>query len=173
MTTTLVTHTGTAVALYTTKPYGNLTLDVGETRHRVRPHLRVTGAEWSSDAPATLLVKGRCTLASRPQGALAIVAEGPDGTAERTPVEPAPSGGTFTARIPCTTPGERELTLRLTTATGKWSVPVPPQPSLKAARWRRLGLPWYAKPLPGRDALTLRVGRVELLKAVHRRLTKR
>ncbi|MCF3106411.1 glycosyltransferase family 2 protein [Streptomyces roseoverticillatus] len=172
-TTTLVTEAGTAVALYTTKPYGNLSLDVGENRHRVRPHLRVTGAEWSADTPATLVVKGRCSLADRPRGALTIVAEGADGAEEHTPVEPASSDGTFTAQIPCTTPGERELTLRLTTATGQWSVPVPPQPSLNPARWRRLGLPWYAKPLPGRDALTLRVGRVELLKAVRKRLTRR
>ncbi|PSJ27366.1 glycosyltransferase family 2 protein [Streptosporangium nondiastaticum] len=172
-TTMLVTDTGTAVALYTTKPYGNLTLDVGETRHRVRPHLRVTGAEWSADAPATLVVKGRCGLASRPQGALTVRAAGPHGEEERIRVEPAPSDGTFTVRIPCTIPGERELTLSLAVADKEWSVPVPPQPSLKPARWRRFGLPWYAKPLPGRDALTLRVGRVELLKAVRRRLAKR
>ncbi|MEV5379858.1 glycosyltransferase family 2 protein [Streptomyces nondiastaticus] len=172
-TTTLVTDTGTAVALYTTKPYGNLTLDVGETRHRVRPHLRVTGAEWSADAPATLVVKGRCGLAHRPQGALTVRAAGPGGEEERIPVEPEPSDGTFTVRIPCTIPGERELTLSLAVEGKEWSVPVPPHPSLKPARWRRFGLPWYAKPLPGRDALTLRVGRVELLKAVRRRLAKR
>ncbi|MGK5545328.1 glycosyltransferase family 2 protein [Streptomyces sp. URMC 127] len=172
-TTTLVTGAGTAAALFTTKPYGNLSLDVGETRHRVRPHLRVTGAAWSAESPGTLIVKGRCSLADWPAGTLTITAEGPDGAPEHTPVEPSPSDGTFTARIPCTTPGERELTLRLTTATGKWSVPVPPQPSLKPARWRRLGLPWYAKPVPGREALTLRTGRVDLLKAARRRLTQR
>ncbi|MGW2598578.1 glycosyltransferase family 2 protein [Streptomyces klenkii] len=172
-TTTLVTDVGTAVALYTTKPYGNLTLDVGETRHRIPPHLRVTGAAWSADAPATLVVKGRCTLASRPGGALTVRAGGPDGAEERTPVEQASSDGTFTVRVPCTTAGERELTLSLAVAGKEWSVPVPPQPSLKPTRWQRLGLPWYAKPLPGRDVLTLRVGRVELLKAVRKRLTKR
>ncbi|CAM5316025.1 glycosyltransferase family 2 protein [Streptomyces abikoensis] len=172
-TTTLVTDAGTAVALFTTKPYGNLSLDVGETRPRVRPHLRVTGAAWSADSPGTLVVKGRCGLAGWPAGALTITAAGPDGAPEHIPVETSPSDGTFTARIPCTTPGERELTLRLTTATGKWSVPVPPQPSLKPARWRRLGLPWYAKPVPGRDALTLRAGRVDLLKAARKRLTRR
>ncbi|WP_424891639.1 glycosyltransferase family 2 protein [Streptomyces sp. XH2] len=171
-TTTLVTDAGTAVALFTTKPYGNLSLDVGETRHRVRPHLRVTGAEWSADAPAVLVVKGHCGLVSRPQGALTVRAAGPDGAEEHIPVEPSPSDGTFTVRVPCTAPGERELTLRLAVADKEWSVPVPPQPSLKPARWRRLGLPWYAKPLPGRDALTLRVGRVELLKAVRGRLAK-
>ncbi|MFC5145873.1 glycosyltransferase family 2 protein [Streptomyces aureoversilis] len=173
-TTTLVTDAGTAVALFTTKPYGNLTLDVGETRHRVLPRLRVTGAAWAAGAgPATLAVSGRCTLESWPGGALTVRAKGPKGAEQTVPVEPSASDGTFTVQVPCTTAGEWELTLRLAVAGKEWSVPVPPQASLKPARWQRLGMPWYAKPLPGRDALTLRVGRVELLKAVRGRLKRR
>ncbi|MGW1075807.1 glycosyltransferase family 2 protein [Streptomyces sp. NPDC002537] len=172
-TTTLVTATGTAVALFTTKPYGNLTLDVGETRHRVLPHLRVTGAAWSPDVPATLVVKGRCTLASWPQGSLTVRAEGPEGAERTVPVEPRSTDGAFTVQMPCTTPGEWKLSLRLAQDGKEWSVPVPPQPSLKPVRWQRLGMPWYAKPLPSQDALTLRVGRVDLLKAVRGRLKRR
>ncbi|MGK5729553.1 glycosyltransferase family 2 protein [Streptomyces sp. URMC 124] len=172
-TTTLVTDAGTAVALFTTKPYGNLSLDIGETRHRVLPRLRVTGAKWAADGPATLAVSGRCALASRPEGALTVRAEGPKGVEQVIPVEASASDGTFTVQVPCTTAGEWALTLRLAAAGKEWSVPVPPQPSLKPARWQRFGLPWYAKPLPGRDALTLRVGRVELLKAVRGRLKQR
>ncbi|MEV5504976.1 glycosyltransferase family 2 protein [Streptomyces orinoci] len=171
-TTTLVTGDGTAVALYTTKPYGNLSLDLGETRHRVPPHLKVTGAAWSPDAPATLAVNGRCTLASWPAGALTVRALGPDGTELTAPVE-ASDDGSFTTLLPCTTAGEWRLSLRLAAAGAEWSVPVPPQPGLAVARWQRLGMPWYAKPVPGKDALTLRVGRVELLKAVRGRLAGR
>ncbi|MBH1933618.1 glycosyltransferase family 2 protein [Streptomyces sp. AV19] len=168
-TSTLVTGTGTAVALYTTKPYGNLTLDVGETHHRVLPHLRVTSATWSPDDPAALLVNGKCTLASWPQGALTVYARDLHGAKQAVPVEPDPSDASFRALLRCETAGEWELALRLAAGGQEWSVPVPPNPSLKPARWRRFGLPWYAKPLAGRDALTLRVGKVELLKAVRKR----
>ncbi|MBB4892565.1 hypothetical protein FHS39_001576 [Streptomyces olivoverticillatus] len=168
-TTTVVTAAGTAAALYTTKPYGNLTLDLGETRHRVLPRLRVTGAAWSPDAPATLAVTGRCTLAARPEGALTVRAEGPRGAEVTVPV----SDGTFKALLPFDAAGEWRLTLRLAVAGKEWTLPVPPQPALKAVRWRRLGLPWYAKPVTGQDALTLRVGRVELVKAVRARLARR
>ncbi|MCD9141328.1 glycosyltransferase family 2 protein [Streptomyces albireticuli] len=174
-TTMVVTDGGTAAALYTTKPYGNLTLDVGETRHRVRPSLRVTGAQWSSESSATLVVNGRCGLSDWPQGALTVRAEGANGAEQVVLAEPSSSAseGAFTARVPCVTAGEWKLTLRLTVDGKEWSVPVPAQPSPKPARWRRFGMPWYAKPLAGHDALTLRVGRVELLKAVRKRLKRR
>ncbi|MFC5723020.1 glycosyltransferase family 2 protein [Streptomyces gamaensis] len=172
-TTTLVTSTGTAVALFTTKPYGNLTLDVGETRHRVLPHLRVAGAEWSAGNPATLIVNGCCTLAGWPDGALTVSARGPRGAERSVPVEVVAPGGTFKAVVRCDAVGEWEFTLRLAVGDHESSVPVPPQASLKPARWRRFGMPWYAKPMAGQDALTLRVGRVELLKAVRNRLTSR
>ncbi|UQI46535.1 hypothetical protein M1P56_20365 [Streptomyces sp. HU2014] len=172
-TTMLVTDEGTAVALYTTKPYGNLTLDVGETRHRVTPRLRVTGAQWSTETPATLVVNGRCTLNGWPLGALTVRAKGAEGAERAVPVEPSSAKGAFTAQVPCATAGEWELTLRLAVEGKEWSVPVPAQPSLKPARWRRFGMPWYAKPLAGRDVLTLRVGRVELLKAARARLKRR
>ncbi|GAA0435754.1 glycosyltransferase family 2 protein [Streptomyces luteireticuli] len=168
-TATLVTGAGTAVALYTTKPYGNLTLDVGETHHRVLPHLRVTGSAWSPDEPAALFVNGRCTLVSWPQGALELYARDPHGAERAVPVETSSPDGTFRALLRCETAGEWELGLRLAAGDRKWDVPVPPDPALKPARWRRFGLPWYAKPLAGRDALTLRVGRVELTKAIRNR----
>ncbi|MFE0045517.1 glycosyltransferase family 2 protein [Streptomyces albireticuli] len=174
-TTMVVTDGGTAVALYTTKPYGNLTLDVGETRHRVRPGLRVTGARWSPESSATLVVNGRCALSDWPRGALTVRAEGAGGAEQVVLAEPSSSSseGAFTAQVPCVTAGEWKLTLRLAVDGKEWSVPVPAQPSLKPARWRRFGMPWYAKPLAGHDALTLRVGRVELLKAVRGRLKRR
>ncbi|GHF42996.1 glycosyltransferase family 2 protein [Streptomyces morookaense] len=164
-TTTVVTAQGTAVALYTTKPYGNLTLDVGETRHRVPPHLAVTGVAWAAAAgPATLAVNVRCTLAGWPAGALTVRAEGPDGAELTVPVDGD------RALLPLAGAGEWRVTVRLAAGDGEWTIPVPRQPGLGTARWRRRGLPWYAKPLAGREALTLRVGRVDLWKALRGRL---
>ncbi|GHF25686.1 hypothetical protein GCM10010218_02970 [Streptomyces mashuensis] len=171
-TTALVTDEGKAVALYTTKPYGNLTLDVGETQHRVPPRLKITGVSWSPDRPGTLVVKGRCTLKSRPAGALMLRGKEAGGAEQALTVEAPLAGGSFTALVPCTTAGEWEWDLRLAVTGKEWSVPIPVQPSLKPARWQRLGMPWYAKPLGGRDVFTLRVGRVALVKAALSRVRK-
>ncbi|MFK0297357.1 hypothetical protein ACIQU6_43780, partial [Streptomyces sp. NPDC090442] len=173
-TTTLITPQGTAAALYSTKPYGNLTLDIGESRHKIHSHLRVTNTTWSPEAPVTLAVNGRCTLASWPRGSLLLRAQNTDGMEHAVAVQSIGVDGTFTALLPTNTPGQWQLWLDLAVpgTRAKWTVPVPPQASLQAARWRRLGLPHYAKPLPGHDTLTLRVGRVQLFGAVRNRLRR-
>ncbi len=172
--TSLITPQGTAATLYTTKSYGNLTLDIGESQHKVPPHLRVTNATWSPVASATLCVSGHCTLASWPQGSLALRAQSSDGLDHTVAVQLTAPDGTFTALLPTSTPGEWQFSLHLA-VPGKgvcWTVPIPPQTSLQPARWYRLGLPHYAKPLPGHDTLTLRVGRVQLFRAARNRLKR-
>jgi poly(ribitol-phosphate) beta-N-acetylglucosaminyltransferase len=54
---------------------------------------------------------------------------------------------------------------------GQWAVPLPVLPAgLAPAKWRRGGLPWYAKPFPAQDSFALQVARTKLLKAVAGRL---
>ncbi|WP_274919615.1 glycosyltransferase family 2 protein [Streptomyces sp. WZ-12] len=173
-TTTLITPQGTAATLYTTRPYGNLTLDIGESKYQVPPHLRVMNTTWSPDVPATLSVNGHCTLASWPQGSLALRARNLDGLDHTVAVQLTAPDGTFTALLPISTPGQWQFSLDLAVpGTGAhWTVPIPPQASLHPARWHRLGLPHYAKPLPGHDTLTLRVGRVQLFVAARNRLKR-
>ncbi|MBZ4318064.1 glycosyltransferase family 2 protein [Streptomyces huiliensis] len=173
-TVTVVTGEGTAAALFTTKPYRNLSLDVGETRHRVLPHLGVEGADWASEGPATLSVTGRCTLSGWPSGALVLRAtEVSTGAVRSAPVVPE-SDGAFSVRYDCAAaPGEWRFELRLSAGAGEWTVPVPPRARLAAAKWQRFGLPWYAKVVEGRDVLVIRTGRVELLKGVRGRLKRR
>ncbi|KNB52974.1 hypothetical protein [Streptomyces caatingaensis] len=150
-----------------------LTLDVGELRHPVEDRLQVTGAAWDPQAgPAALAVTGRCALADRPVGSLALRAAAADGTVVDVPVGTRPDGS-FRTHVACTAPGEWRLGLRLAAGGREWTVPVPEQPGLEAARWQRLGLPWYAKPLPDRGVLTLRTGRVEVIKGVRGRLRRR
>ncbi|WP_171161775.1 glycosyltransferase family 2 protein [Streptomyces sp. I05A-00742] len=171
-TVTVVTDDGMAAALFTTKPYGNLSLDVGETRHRVLPLLGVDSVAWAAEGPAVLVVNGRCGLAGWPDGALTLRATGADGAVREVPVEPG-TDGAFVVRQGYAEAGEWRFELRLSAGSGQWNVPVPPQPRLSAARWQRLGLPWYAKGVEGRDVLVVRVGRVELLKGVRGRLKRR
>ncbi|MFI8833390.1 hypothetical protein ACIGPN_20500 [Streptomyces afghaniensis] len=55
---------------------------------------------------------------------------------------------------------------------GDWSLDLPPIPgNLVPAKWRRRGLPWFAKPVPERgQEFALQVARVDLVRAVTRRL---
>ncbi|KAB2974496.1 hypothetical protein F8R89_22425 [Streptomyces sp. SS1-1] len=65
-----------AVTLYTTRPHGNLTLDIGERKHAVLPRISLANVvRWASDAPTELEFTGRCTLAGYPEGAFTVAME--------------------------------------------------------------------------------------------------
>ncbi|OUC94471.1 hypothetical protein [Streptomyces swartbergensis] len=160
-----------AVTLYTTNPHGNFTLDIGERKHEVLPHLSLRSVRWAPGSSTELELAGRCTPAAFPDGALAVHLE--DGRGE-TAVFPARaasrSGGDFVVRVPVTElpAGRWTGQLRLNT----WSLDLPPIPgNLAPAKWRRHGLPWFAKPAPGRgQEFALQVARIDLVRAVTRRL---
>ncbi|MFH8656880.1 glycosyltransferase family 2 protein [Streptomyces afghaniensis] len=160
-----------AVTLYTTTPHGNFTLDIGERKHEVLPRLSLRGVRWAPDSSTELELAGRCTLAAFPDGALAVhLKDGRGGTAvfpARTVSQP---GGDFVVRVPVT-----ELPAGLWTGQlrlGAWSLDLPPIPgNLAPTKWRRRGLPWFAKPAPERgQEFALQVARVDLVRAVTRRL---
>ncbi|MFG2475304.1 glycosyltransferase [Streptomyces fagopyri] len=159
-----------AVTLYTTRPHGNLTLDLGERKHRVLSHLKLTPARWNASTPTELLVSGRWTLGAYPDGPLELVLTGDGGATAVFPATRTPHGDTFTARVPAADlpAGVWSGELRLS----GWSVTLPPLPeNLAAAKWRRRGAPWYAKPLPGgAERFALRVGKTDLVKAVAGRI---
>ncbi|MEU0170010.1 glycosyltransferase family 2 protein [Streptomyces iakyrus] len=160
-----------AVTLYATKPHGNLTLDIGERKHEVLPQLRVSSVRWAPGAPTELEFAGRCALAAVPEGALVVQFEDGRGGSAVFPARPASqAGGDFVVRVPVTElpTGVWEGRLRL----GPWTLPLPPTPpELAPAKWRRRGLPWYAKPVvEGREAFALQVARTDLVRSVTRRL---
>ncbi|MGW8378972.1 glycosyltransferase family 2 protein [Streptomyces sp. ODS28] len=165
------------VTLHTT-PYGNLTLDVGEQKHGVRKSLRPTTAAWAEDRPATLEISGSCGLAALPPGALHLRLRDRYGTVRDLPV---PHGGEFTVAVPLDDlpAGEWALFLHVGEQEG-WESPVPAQPALPVARWRRGLARWYAKPLAPQgpkkqraDApLTLRIDRVRVGKALLARVRR-
>ncbi|MFD4524852.1 glycosyltransferase family 2 protein [Streptomyces sp. NPDC058470] len=160
-----------AVALYTTKPHGNFTLDLGENGHRVPPHLRPGGVRWAADAPTELEFTGRCTLAAYPDGALVVSLSNGQGETAAFPVRrTADDGDTFTARVPVTalSAGTWSGELRL----ADWSVPLPALPrNLPPAKWRRQGRPWYTKPAPDSGKqFAMVVARTNLVKALVSRL---
>ncbi|MFF4837152.1 glycosyltransferase family 2 protein [Streptomyces sp. NPDC001315] len=164
--TALPDGTRRAVGLYTT-PYGNFTLDLGERKHKVASRLSVDGFRWSADNPTELVITGRSKLAAYPDGELSVTLTGDSGTRAAFPAERTPGSNAFTARVPV-----QELSRGLWTGAlhlGEWSVPLPALPKkLAAAKWRRRGLPWYAKPAPesGGKRFALLVAKTDLLKAV-------
>ncbi|MFI1357008.1 hypothetical protein ACH4TV_26015 [Streptomyces sp. NPDC020898] len=148
-----------AVTLYTTVPYGNYTIDLGERKHPVLKRLTFGGIRWHAGRPTELLVTGRCTLGACPRGALAVHLSSTEGaTAVFLAVRP-PHGQQFTVSVPVAKlePGVWSGELRL----GERVLPLPPLPKGLAATkwWCRSGL-WYAKPVsrPG-GGFALRVGR--------------
>ncbi|MET8409215.1 hypothetical protein ABZV34_14185 [Streptomyces sp. NPDC005195] len=71
--------------------------------------------------------------------------------------------------MPVTRLPAREWTGRL--RLGPWSLPLPALPRKSVpAKWRRRGLPWYAKPVPGAAGFALQVAKTNLAKAVVERL---
>jgi len=149
-----------AVTLYTTVPYGNYTVDLGERKHPVLKRLTFGAVRWHAGRPTELLVTGRCTLGAYPRGALTVHLSNeaePGATAVFPAVRP-PHGEQFTVHIPVAElgPGVWSGELRL----GERALPLPQPPKkLGAAKWwRRSGL-WYAKPVLRPDGgFALRVG---------------
>lgn len=149
------------VTLYTTVPYGNYTIDLGERKHPVLKRLAFGDIRWHAGRPTELLITGRCTLGACPRGALTVHlsnAEEPGATAVFTAVRP-PHGEQFTVHVPVPElgPGVWTGELRL----GERALPLPQPPKRLGATkwWRRSGL-WHAKPVsrPG-GGFALRVGR--------------
>ncbi|GAA3867836.1 hypothetical protein GCM10023084_21090 [Streptomyces lacrimifluminis] len=150
-----------AVTLYTTVPYGNYTIDLGERKHPVLKRITFGDVRWHAGRPTELLITGRCTLGAYPRGALTVHLrneEEPGTTVVFTAVRP-PHGEQFSVQVPVAElgPGVWSGELRL----GERVLPLPPLPKgLGAVKWwRRSGL-WYAKAAsrPG-GGFALRVGR--------------
>ncbi|MFH9671755.1 glycosyltransferase [Streptomyces sp. NPDC017405] len=159
-----------AVTLYTTKPYGNFTVDLGEIKHKVRPLLRVEDVRWADGSPAELCVSGRLGVAAYPADSLVLALTDGTGATVACAVREVSADGAFRVRVPVGTlrAGVWTAELRL----GRWTSPLPALPAdLPPAKWRRLALPWYARPLPGSPRhFALKVARTDLVKAVAKRL---
>ncbi|MEU3411094.1 MULTISPECIES: glycosyltransferase family 2 protein [unclassified Streptomyces] len=170
-TTRIVTVDGSprAVTLYTTNPYGNFTLDLAETKHRVRSGFAFDDVHWAADAPTELEITGRCTLAEFPEGELKVTLASDQG--DTYAVRPVVDrDGRVVVRIPVTKLPAGLWSGDLHLGPWKWALPQPPR-DLPAAKWRRIGLPWYAKSGPaGKKGRALRVARTDLVKAVAQRL---
>ncbi|GGW14175.1 hypothetical protein GCM10018980_13280 [Streptomyces capoamus] len=160
-----------AVTLYTTKPYGNFTLELGELKHEVRPLIRVDEDIRRADGhPAGLRVSGRLGLAGHPADAFVLVLEDGTGTTVHHTVREVAADGSFHVTVPVDAlpAGVWTGELRL----GPWTVPLPAlPPDLAPVKWRRRALPWYARPLPATtDRFALKVARTDLVKGLVNRL---
>ncbi|MBW8738093.1 MAG: hypothetical protein JF621_13535 [Streptomyces turgidiscabies] len=162
-----------AVTLYTTVPYGNYTIDLGERKHPVLKRIAFGDIRWHACRPTELLITGRCTLGAYPRGALTVHlsnAAEPGATVVLTAVRP-PHGEQFTVRVPVAELGPGVWSGELRLGERVLPLPQPPKGLGAVTWWRRSGL-WHAKPVPrpgGGFALRVgRTGKAGLLRAAFR-----
>ncbi|MEN8650474.1 glycosyltransferase [Streptomyces sp. 21So2-11] len=162
------------VSLYYTHPYSNLTVDIGESKHHVTDKLRVDDVAWSSTDAAMLEITGSWKLASLPLRALTVRLGDEKGAYVDFPVAAVGTQG-FRARVPVTAlgAGTWTATLRLAGAGGlSWRASVPARPGMQPARWRRLGMPRYARPTSNGKQFAMRVDRVRVGRALAERVRR-
>ncbi|WP_434589415.1 glycosyltransferase [Streptomyces sp. A5-4] len=161
-------------SLYYTHPFSNLTLDIGESKHHVTDKLRVNDVAWSSADTGVLEITGSWKLASLPLRALSVRLGNEEGAFVDFPVTADGTRG-FTARVPVggLGTGTWTATLRLAGAGGlSWRASVPARPGMQPARWRRLGMPWYARPTANGKQFAVRVDRVRVGRALAERVKR-
>ncbi|MFF3909153.1 hypothetical protein ACFYZJ_24930 [Streptomyces sp. NPDC001848] len=128
---------------------------------------------WSASDPTELVIGATSALGELPSGTTTLVLTADKGRTAVLPVQRTPQTESFTARVDV-----RNLTAGLWRGElrigdrAEWSVPLPAlRKTLGAAKWRRRGLPWYAKPVRRKgDRFLLRVSRTDLIRAVARRV---
>lgn len=164
---------------YFTKPYDNLTLDVGQRKHSVRPHCTMNGVTWADNAPATLTLDGRIGVQDVTAEDLVVRAHREGRTVELDAFQTLTIGAGGRVELRVDLPravaagtlqwGDWRLSVALR-VPGAEEVPVPGDRALPTLRFRRRGLPAYVRPLAGHDRLTLRLATVDPIAGVRRHL---
>ncbi|MFI2208515.1 glycosyltransferase [Streptomyces sp. NPDC020141] len=167
------------VTPYYTKPYGNFTLDVGQRKHRLQSHVKVDRAAWAEDAPGTVVISGHVNAGVSP-GDLVVRATSVERTVDLAAFQTGEvtSPGPFEFRVSLARAfadkalpaGVWELAVCLSSPDLAATVWVPNTPGLTTSRFRRRGLPAYAKPLDKRQVFSVRLALVDPVAGLRRRL---
>ncbi|MET9831809.1 glycosyltransferase [Streptomyces sp. NPDC006385] len=165
---------------YFTKPYDNLTLDVGQRKHTVGPHCTMSGAGWAKDTSGTLVLDGRMDVHGLTADDLVVRARRDGRTVDLDAFQTVTlTGGRVELRVDLARAlaakalhwGEWRLSVAMR-GPGLPTLPVPHDPALRPVRLRRRGLPAHAGPLPGEDSLTLRLAALDPVAGLRRRLRR-
>ncbi|MGW1975825.1 glycosyltransferase [Streptomyces sp. NPDC001889] len=171
--------TSQVVTPYFTKPYDNFTLDVGQRKHRLQSHVKIEQAVWATGTSGVLAITGRLN-AGISSDDLVVRATDKDRTIDLRGFQRGEFGSpgpfelrvdlakAFTGRVLPT--GTWELSLALSAPDLTATVWVPATAGVPTSRFRRLGLPAYAKPLDKRQVFTVRVAFVDPVTGLRRRL---
>lgn len=166
-------------AAYYTKPYGNLTLDIGSAKHKLS--IAVESAQWDSQQPATVIVTGSVAATRVPTDAVYVRLEGPEGTVFEVPTSLTELA--HETRLECSIPlkqaadgralpdGTWKATVRIDAGGASGTGRIPDDEPLPTIRWWRGLRPMHARSL-GKPAasLRLRITPVNLRHAIKRRL---
>jgi glycosyltransferase involved in cell wall biosynthesis len=156
---------------YFTRPHSNLTIEVGEVKHRLDDCLGTPRAEWSEDGDA-LVVSGRLQVAEAADGAVSIRLQDSSGAAHEFAAVVADGeycGVVATAALPM---GRWSVGVALNLAPVPRELAVPQPDGLAVQRWRRRLRSFYAKPVGSKERLELRIAPVDVVVGIQRRLGK-
>ncbi|MGP3736048.1 glycosyltransferase family 2 protein [Streptomyces sp. GDS52] len=147
---------------YFTKPYGNLTIDIGETAHTLDKRVGAGEIRWA-EKDSTLHVLGKLDVAALPDGLALLRMRSQTGDVRDFDLHA--SDGRFRAEVPVSTltTGLWSAHLVLALADGPRTLSVPRSPQMSAVRWRRSLRRFQAVPQDDTDTLVLKVSRTSLL----------
>ncbi|WP_326697606.1 glycosyltransferase [Streptomyces sp. NBC_01754] len=146
---------------YFTKPYGNLTIDVGETTHTLDKRVGAGEIRWAEKG-RTLHFLGTLDVAAIPAGLALLRIRNQAGEVHDFDLHA--SDGRFRAEVPVRTltTGLWSAHLVLPLADGPRTLSVPRSPDVSAVCWRRGLRHFRASPQDGTDTLALEVSRMSL-----------
>jgi hypothetical protein len=153
---------------------------VGRRKHSVRPHCTMNGVTWAENAPGALAFDGRIGVQDITAEDLVVRAHREGRTVELDAFQTVTIGADGRAGL------RLDLARALTAGTlhGDWrlsvalrvpgaeEVPAPGDRAFPTLRFRRRGVSAYARPLAGQDHLTRRLGTVDPVAGVRRRLRR-
>ena len=164
---------------YYTDPFGNLTIDIDQHKHRLRrPSLEPPS--WDEADRATVDVRGRVIALNVPAGAISVRLSDVAGhsydiaaTTEERASETVFAAGVALKTAAAGRPlldGDWDVTVCLETEGVSLETAVPDKSGLATIRWWRGMRPMHAKSLRSKGKLRLRIKPVDLTHAVKRRL---
>jgi poly(ribitol-phosphate) beta-N-acetylglucosaminyltransferase len=159
------------VTTYFTHPYSNLTIEVGEVKHRLDSRLGTPRADWAEDG-AALVVSGRLDVAEAAEGTLAVRLQERAGATREIAAVVVDGGYRVDVPIASLPVGHWSVGVVLDLSTVRRDLAVPQPDGLTAVHWRHRLRPFYAKPVGSKEQLELRVAPVDLVAGVQRRLER-
>jgi poly(ribitol-phosphate) beta-N-acetylglucosaminyltransferase len=159
------------VTTYFTHPYSNLTIEVGEVKHRLDSRLGTPRADWAEDG-AALVVSGRLDVAEAAEGTLAVRLQERAGATREIAAVVVDGGYRVDVPIASLPVGHWSVGVVLDLSTVRRDLAVPQPDGLTAVHWAPPPAAVLRQTRGLEGAVELRVAPVDLVAGVQRRLER-